>query len=314
SRFIAFLLMGGIAGLLFREFSLTLSLAIGVSLVLSLTTTPMMCPRLIRPESEVRHSRVYIASERAFRWILYRYETTLSWVLKHQPLMLFVALATIAFTVYLYMVVPKGFFPQQDTGRLIGVIQADQSTSFQAMSRKVIQFSDMVSQDPAVENVIAFTGGGTANTGRMFVSLKPLEERKLSADQIIARLRGKLSRITGATLFLQAVQDVRVGGRAANAQYQYTLRSDDLQALIQWTPKMFSKMRTLRALADVNSDQQNRGLEISLQIDRATAARLGVTQQAIDSTLYDAFGQRPVSTMYTRLNQYHVVMEVDTGF
>jgi len=312
--FIPILLMGGIVGRLFREFAVTLSVAIGVSLVVSLTTTPMMCARLIRPESEVRHGRVYLASERGFRWILYRYETTLSWVLKHQPLMLFVALATIAFTVYLYMVVPKGFFPQQDTGRLIGVIQADQSTSFQAMSRKVIQFSDMVSQDPAVENVIAFTGGGTANTGRMFVSLKPLEERKLSADQIIARLRGKLSRIPGATLFLQAVQDVRVGGRATNAQFQYTIQSDDLRNLIDWTPRLVRKFRTLSALADVNSDQQNHGLEASLQIDRATAGRLGITAQQIDNTLYDAFGQRQVSTMYSRLNQYHVVMEVDPMF
>src|SRR5207244_13492196 len=185
----------------------------------------------------------------------------------HQPLMLWVTLSKVLLTVYLYASIPKGFFPQQDTGRLMGGIQADQNTSFQAMSRRLTQFAEIVKDDPAVDNVIAFAGGGgSANTARMFVSLKPLNERKLTADRVIARLRGKLSRIAGATLFLQAVQDERVGGRAANAQYQYTLRSDDLQALIQWTPKMFSKMRTLRALADVNSDQQNRGLEISLQI------------------------------------------------
>ena len=308
--FIPILMMGGIVGRLFREFAVTLSVAIGVSLLVSLTTTPMMCARFLRRESEIRHGRFYQASERAFRWILDEYEATLSWVLRHQPLMLLVTIATIAFTVYLYVIVPKGFFPQQDTGRLTGAIQADQNTSFQAMSVRLKQFADTVSQDPAVDNVIAFTGGGTANTGRMFVALKPLKERKLSADQIIGRLRGKLSRIPGATLFLQAVQDVRVGGRQSNAQYQYTLQSDDLASLLEWTPKVYSKLRTLPGLADVNSDQQNHGLEISLQIDRQTAARLGVTPAAIDNTIYDAFGQRQVSTMYTRLNQYHVVMEV----
>jgi multidrug efflux pump len=313
--FIPILLMGGLVGRLFREFAVTLSVAIGVSLVVSLTTTPMMCARLLRPESEITHGNFYRVIERGFQWMRDRYENTLSWVLRHQPLTLLVTLATIAFTVYLYVIVPKGFFPQQDTGRLIGIIQADQNTSFQAMSQRLTEFANAVSEDPAVDSVVAFTGGGgTTNTGRMFVSLKPLGERGLSAEQVIGRMRGKLSRITGATLFLQAVQDVRVGGRATNAQYQYTLRSDDLQGMVQWTPKILSKMRTLPALADVNSDQQNRGLEISLQIDRATAARVGVTPLAIDSTLYDAFGQRPVSTIYTRLNQYHVVMEVDPRF
>src|SRR5256712_5167900 len=274
--FIPILMMGGIVGRLFREFAVTLSVAIGVSLLVSLTTTPMMCARFLRRESEIRHGRFYQASERAFRWILDEYEATLSWVLRHQPLMLLVTIATIAFTVYLYVIVPKGFFPQQDTGRLTGAIQADQNTSFQAMSVRLKQFADTVSQDPAVDNVIAFTGGGTANTGRMFVALKPLKERKLSADQIIGRLRGKLSRIPGATLFLQAVQDVRVGGPQSNAQYQYTLPSDHLASLLEWTPKVYSKLRTLPGLADVNSVQQNHGLEISLQLDRHTAARLGV--------------------------------------
>jgi multidrug efflux pump len=313
--FIPILLMGGILGRLFREFAVTLSVAVGISLLVSLTVTPMMCARLLHPESEVTHGRLYRASERGFRWILHQYERTLSWVLKHQPLMLVVTLATIAFTVYLYVIVPKGFFPQQDTGRLTGAIQADQNTSFQAVSRWVTQFANTVSEDPAVDNVIAFTGGaGTVNTGRMFVSLKPLSERKLAADQVIARLRGKVSHIAGATLYLQPVQDVRVGGRAANAQYQYTLQSPDLNALLEWTPKVFRKLRTLPGLTDVNSDQQNRGLDISLQIDRATAARLGITVQALDNTLYDAFGQRQVSTIYRRLNQYHVVMEVDPQF
>ena len=310
--FIPILLMGGIVGRLFREFAVTLSVAIGVSLLVSLTTTPMMCARLLRSQSEIPRGRFYRASERGFQWILDEYEATLSWVLRHQPLMLLVTLATVVFTVYLYASIPKGFFPQQDTGRLMGGIQADQNTSFQANSRRLMQFAETVKDDPAVDNVIAFAGGGgTANTARMFVSLKPLSERKLSADRIIADLRGKLSRIPGATLFLQAVQDVRVGGRTSNAQYQYSLQSDDLNNLIQWTPRLFSKLRTLPALTDVNSDQQNRGLDISLDIDRATAARLGVTLQAIDSTLYDAFGQRQVSTMYTGLNQYHVVLEVD---
>ena len=314
--FIPILLMGGIVGRLFREFAVTLSVAIGVSLLISLTTTPMMCARLLRPEREIQHGRVYRVSERAFRWILDEYEVTLSWVLEHQPLVMFVTIATIVFTAYLYVIVPKGFFPQQDTGRLMGAIQADQNTSFQAMSRRLMRFADTVGQDPAVDNVIAFTGGagGSANTGRIFVALKPLNERKLSADQIIGRLRGMLSHIPGATLYLQAVQDVRVGGRQTNAQYQYTLQSDDLASLLEWTPKVYSKLRTLPELADVNSDQQNRGLEIALQIDRQTAARLGVTPQTIDNTIYDAFGQRQVSTMYTRLNQYHVVIEVDPNF
>ena len=227
----------------------------------SLTTTPMMCARLLRAESDVPRGRFYRASERAFQWILDEYEATLSWVLRHQPLMLLVTLATVAAHRLPLRSIPKGFFPQQDTGRLIGGIQADQNTSFQAMSKLLTQFAQIVKEDPAVDNVIAFTGGGgTANTGRMFVSLKPLRERKLSADRIIGRLRVKLSQIPGATLFLQAVQDVRVGGRPSNAQYQYALRSEDLDDLIQWAPRLFGKLRTLPALTDVNSDQQNRGL------------------------------------------------------
>ena len=313
--FIPILSMGGIVGRLLREFAVTLSVAIGVSLLVSLTTTPMMCARLLRPENEIRHGRLYHASERGFRWIVSRYDWTLSWVLRHQALMLVVTLATIAFTAYLYVVIPKGFFPQQDTGRLIGIIQGDQNTSFQAMSRRLTEFSNIVAQDPAVNNVIAFTGGGgSPNTGRMFVALKPLHERKLNADQIVARLRSQLGRISGATLFLQSVQDVRVGGRAAASQYQYTLQSDNVSDLTEWAPKLLNKMQTLPVLTDVNSDQQDRGLEISLQTDRVTAARMGVTQRAIDNTLYDAFGQRQVSTIYTGLNQYHVVMEVDPQF
>ena len=314
--FIPILAMGGIVGRLLREFAVTLSVAIAVSLLVSLTTTPMMCARLLRPESEIRHGRLYQASEQGFRWILSRYDMTLSWVLRHQALMLVVTLATIVFTACLYVVIPKGFFPQQDTGRLIGIIQADQNTSFQAMSRRLTAFSNIVAQDPAVDNVIAFTGGtaGTANTGRMFVALKPLHDRKLNADQVVARLRQQLTRITGATLFLQAVQDVRVGGRATAAQYQYTLQAENVKDLTEWAPRLLNRLQTLPVLTDVNSDQQNRGLQISLQTDRVTAARLGITQRAIDDTLYDAFGQRQVSTIYTGLNQYHVVMEIDPQF
>ena len=313
--FIPILLMGGIVGRLLREFAVTLSVAIGVSLLVSLTTTPMMCARFLRPEREIRRGRIYRASERGFSWILERYETTLSWVLRHQAVILVITVITIACTAFLYVIIPKGFFPQQDTGRLIGTIQADQNASFQALSRRVTQFADVVGEDPAVSNVIAFAGGGgTANTGRMFVSLKPLGERGISAEQVIARLRRKLTDTAGATLFLQAVQDVRVGGRQSNAQYQYTLQSDDLSELLEWTPRVFNNLKTLPALADVNSDQQNRGLQVSLQLDRATASRLGVTPQIFDDTLYDAFGQRQVSTMYTGLNQYHVVMTVEPRF
>jgi multidrug efflux pump len=312
--FIPILLMGGLVGRLFREFAVTLSVSIGVSLLVSLTTTPMMCAKLLRPQSELQHGAIYRASERFFQYILDLYERTLAWVLQRQPLMLVVTLATIAFTIYLYTIVPTGFFPQQDVGRLMGFIQADQNTSFQAMSRKLRDFADTVRGDPAVDHVIAFTGGGTTSTGRMFVTLKPLSERAIGVDELIARLRKKLAHIAGATLYLQAVQDVRVGGRASNAQFQYTLQSDDLKELVRWAPQLYHKLRTVPGLADVNSDQQNRGLEMFLTIDRKTASRLGVTQEAIDNTLYDAFGQRLVSTIYTRLNQYHVVLEVEPQF
>jgi multidrug efflux pump len=308
--FIPILLMGGIVGRLFREFAVTLSIAILVSMLISLTTTPMMCARLLRGHDEERHGRLYEASERGFDWILKRYETSLSWVLRHQPLTLFVTLLTMAATVYLYIKVPKGFFPQQDTGRLTGSIQADQSSSFQAMQGRLTRIATIVQKDPDIENVTAFTGG--TNSGRMFVSLK--QKRKLNADQIIGRLRPKLSHIPGASLFLQPVQDLRIGGRSSGAQYQYTLQGDDSKELLLWAPKVQQKLRTLPQLVDVNSDQQNKGLQASLSIDRATASRLGITPQMIDDTLYDAFGQRPVSTMYQQLNQYHVVMEVEPSF
>ena len=309
--FIPILLMGGIIGRLFREVAITLSVAIVVSMAVSLTTTPMMCARLLRADGREKHGRVYQASERGFGWILARYERSLAWVLRHQRATLTVTLATMAATVYLYAKIPNGFFPQQDTGSLSGTIQGDQATSFQAMQRRVSQFVDIVRRDPAVDTVQAYVGGGgTQNTARMFVNLKPLNDRQVSADQVIARLRGQSAAVPGATLYLQAVQDLRIGGRASNAQYQYTLSSESVKDLNDWAPRVLSRLRALSQLADVNSDQQVHGLEASLALDRATASRLGISTQVIDDTLYDAFGQRPVSTMYTQLNQYHVVMEV----
>ena len=315
--FIPILLMGGIVGRLFREFAVTLSVAIGVSMLVSLTTTPMMCARLLKPHGTERHGRLYLASERLFDAIVDFYSSTLSSVLRHRRLTLLVLLATIGLNAYLFVVVPKGFFPQQDTGRLIGSIQADQDTSYQSMEKLLQRFASTVSEDPAVVGVTAFTGGsqgGVTNSGRMFVALKSREERGMSADEVIARLRGKLSRIPGATLFLQPTQDLRIGGRSSSAQYQYIMQGDNLEDLNEWGPKMIRKLRSLPGLVDINSDQQNKGLKANLEIDRIMAARLGITPQAIDNTLYDAFGQRQVSTIYTQLNQYHVVMGVEPQF
>ena len=313
--FIPILLMGGIVGRLFREFAVTLSVAIGVSLVVSLTVTPMMCAKFLKPLGEERHGRIYRFSERIFDAIHSVYRRSLGWVLRHQPIMLLIALATAGLSVYMYVQVPKGFFPQQDTGRLAGGVQAAQDISFEAMRAKMVQFVNIVKQDPAVLSVTGFAGGTTsANTGRMFIMLKPLEERKVSADQVINRLRGKLAAVPGATLFLQSAQDLTIGGRASQAQYQYTLRGEDLNELNSWAPRLLQKMRTMPELRDVNSDQQNKGMEATVEIDRDTASRLGVSPQAIDNALYDAFGQRQVSTMYRQLNQYHVVMEVEPRF
>jgi multidrug efflux pump len=313
--FTPLLLMGGIVGRLFREFAVTLSVAILVSLVVSLTTTPMMCSRLLKHGEE--HGRVYRVSERFFAWILSLYERSLTWVLRHPAPMLLLLLITIAVNVYLLMIVPKGFFPQQDTGRLAGGIQGAQDSSFTAMKQRMARFVDIVKSDPAVANVVAFTGSGggtTTNTGRMFISLKPLDERKVGADEIIRRLRRQLATVEGASLFLQATQDLRIGGRGGNAQYQYSIQSENLDDLVKWGPILLDQLRKVGVLTDVNSDQQNSGLQASLDYDRATAARLGITPEAIDATLYDAFGQRQVSTMYKQLNQYHVVMEVEPRY
>ncbi len=310
--FIPILLMGGIVGRLFREFAVTLSIAIVVSLLISLTTTPMMCARLLKAHDEERHGRLYRASERGFDWVLRGYERSLAWVLRHQRLTLLVTLVTMAASVYLYVVVPKGFFPQQDNGRLTGSVQGDQESSFAAMRTRLDRLAAIVQKDPGVEAVSAFTSGN--NSGRMFVSLKDRDQRKETADQIIGRLRPKLSRVPGANLFLQPVQDIRVGGHASQAQYQYTLEGDDAQELRDWAPKVLQALRRVPQLVDVNTDQQVKGLEASLDIDRQTAARLGIRPQDIDATLYDAFGQRPVSTMYQQLNQYHVILEVEPTF
>ena len=314
--FLPILLMGGIVGRLFREFAVVLSVAVAVSLVVSLTTTPMMCALFLKPRQESAHGRLYRMSERAFEWLLRRYEASLSWVLRHARLTMVVAAITVCINVYLYAVVPKGFFPEQDNGRLMGAIQADQDTSFQALRQKLGQFVDVVMADPAVDSVVGLTGGtqGTSNTGRMFIALKPVAERKLTAAEVITRLRPKLANVPGATLYLQAIQDIRVGGRLSNALFQFTLQGDDLRELNRWAPRMQRKLQALAALTDVSSDQQNRGLEASVVIDRDTASRLGISPQMIDDTLYDAFGQRQVSTMYTQLNQYHVVMEVAPRF
>jgi multidrug efflux pump len=311
--FIPILLMGGIVGRLFREFAVVLSVAILVSLLVSLTTTPMMCSLLLRHRPERERGRFDRGSERIFNRVLRGYEKSLAWALRHGPLMMLLLAITVGLNIYLYIIVPKGFFPQQDTGRLAGFVRADQSISFQAMVQKLNGFIEIVRQDPAVESVVGFTGGGggpgSRNSGSMFVTLKPLEERKISADQVIARLRRQLEREPGANLFLQAVQDIRVGGRQGQAQYQFTLQADDLEDLRRWEPRIRQALSRLPEIADVSTDQQDRGLQTSLIIDRDTASRLGITPRMIDTTLNDAFGQRQVSTIYNPLNQYKVVME-----
>ena len=310
--FIPILLMGGMLGRLFREFAVTLSVAILISLIISLTTTPMMCATLLKPERGRSHGWFFRAGEHVFNWLHRQYETSLSRALKHPRLMIGVTLTTVVVSVLLFIIIPKGFFPQQDTGRLMGMIQASQDISFQAMKGKLQRIVDTIMRDPAVDTVTAFTGGGgsTRNTGRMFIALKPIEQRKLTADQVIGRLRKGLSEVAGAPTFLQGVQDVRVGGRLSGAQYQYTLRGDSLDELMMWAPRVEAQLRSLPGVVDVNSDRQDKGLQSTIVVDRPTASRFGITQQLIDSTLYGAFGQSQVSIMYTQLNQYHVVMEV----
>ena len=316
--FIPILLMPGIVGRLFREFSVTLSVAVLISLAISLTTTPMMCAVLLKPKHEMRKpGLLHRWAVKCDELIVGMYERTLGWVLRgwHSLLMLCATAATAVLTVMLAYSAPKSLFPQQDTGRLMGAMQADQDTSYQQMRRIVTEFAGIVAKDPAVMNLVAFSGGGgPGNTGRMFITLKDPKERKMTADQVILRLSRATSHVAGATLYMQAVQDIRTGGRISNAQYQYTLQGDDLQELRLWAPKVLERMRTLTGLTQVNSDEQDAGRQASVVIDRDTASRLHISAQLIDATLYDAFGQRQVSTMYFPLNQYHVVMEASPEF
>ena len=316
--FIPILLMGGIVGKLFREFAVTLSVAIAVSLLVSLTTTPMLCAHFLKSRDESRHGRIYRASESAFQWLHNEYAGGLRWVLRHQVLMLCVVTGTMALNVFLFIIVPKGFFPQQDTGRISGQTVAAQDISFPAMSAKQRELAQMVLDDPSIATVTAFAGGGrnSNNMGFMFVGLKPPNQRPghISADQVVNGLRKKLTSIPGAILYLQANQDIQVGGRGSAAQYQYTLSDENLNELNSWAPQLQARMRSMPELRDVSSDQQNQGLAANLVIDRDAASRLGITASAIDQVLYDAFGQREVSTMYTALNQYFVVMEVDPRY
>jgi len=313
--FIPLLMMGGVVGRLFREFAVTMSVAILISMAVSLTGTPMMCAHLLKTHHE--HGRLYWMSERAFQWLIDLYGRTLTVALRFSAVTLAILILTMALNVYLFIHVSKGFFPQQDNGRLAGSIQADQDTSFQAMNRILLQMTDIVQADPGVDNVLSFTGGGggtTTNTARMFIALKPIEQRKATADQIINRLRPKLARVPGARLYLQASQDVRVGGRQSNAQYQFTMQGDNLEDLLSYAPPMLQQLGKIPAIVDVSSDQQNDGLQSMVEYNRSTASRFGISPSLIDNTLYDAFGQRQVSTMYTTINQYHVVMEAAPQF
>jgi multidrug efflux pump len=317
--FIPILMMGGIVGRLFREFSITLSVAVLVSLVVSLTTTPMMCSRLIKHADPATQGTLFRWSERVFEGMRAAYGRSLHWALDNRGVVVVLLAATVAFNAYLLWKIPKGFFPEQDTGRLIGGVQADQAISFQSMEGKMRQFVSIIQSDPAVDTVVGFTGGGSngggqVNSGFAFVSLKPKSERSLSADQVIGRLRPKLNQVAGARLFLQAAQDIRVGGRQSNALYQYTLQGDSVAEIYKWAPKLVDALQREPALTDVNSDQQQNGQEIEINVDRDTASRLQLNPATIDNTLYDAFGQRDVSTIYSALNQYHVVMEVEPRY
>jgi multidrug efflux pump len=318
--FVPILLMGGLVGRLFREFAMTITISIVISLIVSLTTTPMMCAVLLHGNRDERHGRIYRISEFVFEAMLSGYRWTLAIALRHPRLVMLTLAATLFLNFHLYGVVPKGFVPQQDTGLLIGSIQADQHTSFQLMRQKLTQFIDIVKADPAVAVAVGFTGGsgpgpgGSTNTGTVFASLKPIGERKMSAEQVIGRLRDKLAVVAGATLTLQSIGDLGAGGRSGNAAYQYSLQGSTFEELNEWTPKLVAALQADPSLADVSTDQQNKALQSNLVIDRDTATRLGITVSQIDNTLYDAFGQRQVSTIYVARNQYHVIMEVAPSY
>jgi len=322
--FIPVLFMGGLVGRLFHEFAITLSAAVLVSLVVSLTVTPMMCARLLKGRmagavggeagSLPRPHIVVRAATRTWRGVSDGYAASLSWVLDHAWLMLLILFATIGLNVWLYTIVPKGFFPQQDTGRMAGSLRADQSSSFQSMQGKLEAFVEIVGRDPAVENVVGFTGGGARNTGFMFITLKPLAERGMSTDRVIARLRPQLTQVPGAQLFLSAVQELRAGARQSNAQFQYTILAEELSLLRTWEPRLRNALAELPELADVNTDIQDRGEQTTITFDRDAAARLGLDMRRIGASLNNAFGQRQVSTIYNPLNQYRVVMEVEPPY
>jgi multidrug efflux pump len=306
--FIPILLMAGIVGRLFREFAITLTTAIIVSMLISLTTTPMMCAYLLKDERTIKHGRAYQITERGFTWMLSSYSRTLAWVLKHPTPMLTLLLLTIALNFYLIDIIPKGFFPQQDTGVINGSARGPQDASFPIMDNSILQIEKIIHADPAVANVIVHTGSG--NTGQINIALKPLNVRKISAAAVIDRLRPKLNRLPVASAFLQAAQDLRIGGRSSNAMYQYTIQSDNVADLAHWGPTLLAGMKKIPGFQDVNSDAQNSGLQELLIYDRPTAARLGITPSSLDSALSGAFGQSQVSLIYTQLNQYYVVLEV----
>jgi len=313
--FIPLLFMGGIVGRLFREFAVTLSTAIVVSMIVSLTATPMMCAYVLKPEAEQQHNRLYQMSERAFARLLAGYRTSLHWVLAHSLLTVCVLVLTVILNVVLIYYIPKGFFPQQDTGAITGGVQGPQDSSFPAMDASIKQIVGVIKADPAVQNVIGFTGGnGATNSGNLYVALKPLNVRKVSAAEVINRLRPKLARLPIASTFLQAAQDLRIGGRQSNAMYQYTLQADNVQDLSTWGPRLLKEMKGLPGFQDVNSDQQNGGLDELLTYDRVTAAKLGQSVQSLDTALYGSFGQSEVSVIYTQLNYYYVVLEVAPVF
>jgi multidrug efflux pump len=313
--FIPLLFMGGQVGRLFREFAVTLSAAVLISLLISLTTTPMMCAWLLKPGNDERPpGRIARWFERGYTHVHRSYEVSLDWALGHRWLVMLILLAVVGLNIYLFVAVPKGFFPQQDTGQLNGGLRADQSISFQAMQGKLRQLIDIIRRDPAVDTVVGFTGGSRAGGGFMFVNLKPVAQRKESGQQVIARLRPQLARVTGVSLFLNPVQDVRMGGRQSNATYQYTLKSDNLADLKTWATKLADAMKNQPDLTDVDTDQEENGVETFVTVDRDSAARLGLTARDVDNALYDAFGQRQVATIYNELNQYHVVMEVAPRF
>jgi multidrug efflux pump len=313
--FIPILLMAGIVGRLFREFAITLSTAILVSMLISLTTTPMMCAYILKDEKAIKHGRAFRISERGFAWMLSTYRRSLTWVLKHPGPMLTILLLTIALNFYLIALIPKGFFPQQDTGAIVGSVQGPQDASFPVMNNSILQLVNVIKADPAVANVNAYTGGnGPSNGGFIYIALKPLEVRKVTAPEIINRLRPKMNRLPVAQAFLQAAQDLRIGGRSSAALYQYTIQSDNVQDLAHWGPVLLAEMKKLPGFQDVNTDAQNSGLQELISYDRTTAARLGVTPQTLDNSLYGAFGQSEVSIIYTQLNQYYVVLEVAPPF